>query len=654
MITIQEMSVKIAQAKKEFQAHVKAIEQKTQHADINNTIAARIDCADLLQILHYTINYDFDYELLKITANNIQNKMFFIILAKNNTKLSRTVALKLNFSPEAALSQAVQLNIWLKSKLSNNHKDPKIKLKGHYKCYSNVLSVSATQMSLTDSGLIALKAIQTEQRLRLLDLEFNIHNMLATINNISTPVFKIGLSKSNKMHYEASYGMDLFEFYYKNMQQVNLIKYCKDILQKVAFLHEMGIAHKDIKPDNIIICNGSAYLIDFSSLIVVNKIQEMHFTEGYCPPETLNILRNPIVCTSISVSDITRAYFSNFNQDMYALYVLFSQAIASMQQAPITHEELKFAHKIANLRRDKIIHDNVKQLYKYLFDEPLILSIEPQQQSLLLDLINDLWQQTTAHKIETKIQEMLYKTRLAVSRLYHLLSNHNQFITQTYNKFMQKQKYLTLFFDYMINHLQAIEIFCKQSNDSQHLDIMLEFINCLNLSIKINHSSDKNSSFPCMDKSKFNPTFALKKQCVINPNYKQAGETQQDSALNLAYSKKTDIIFKSDFNVLDNNIELKCQLCIYYVKETFNNHRIYWPNISQYKDKNLSDLSPLLTEHIKNLKLATSFLQLHKNILSTSLMIKLQPTLEFIYKRINEFSKVVEVIQKHRRPFKLY
>ena len=72
-----------------------------------------------------------------------------------------------------------------------------------------------------------------------------------------------------------------------------------DILKGVSALHERGICHKDIKPDNILLCgdNYQSKLIDFGyseyffdENNTKIKLEKYYGTKGYCAPELYKLM----------------------------------------------------------------------------------------------------------------------------------------------------------------------------------------------------------------------------------------------------------------------------------------------------------------------------------------------------------------------------
>jgi serine/threonine protein kinase len=59
----------------------------------------------------------------------------------------------------------------------------------------------------------------------------------------------------------------------------------KHVIEGLAALHEVGLVHRDIKPDNLILVGGVLTISDVGLVTTIDSIDSVAGTEGYLPPE---------------------------------------------------------------------------------------------------------------------------------------------------------------------------------------------------------------------------------------------------------------------------------------------------------------------------------------------------------------------------------
>lgn len=59
----------------------------------------------------------------------------------------------------------------------------------------------------------------------------------------------------------------------------------KDVADGIAYMHNSGFIHMDLKPSNIIISNNRGKIIDLSGAVNISKKnQQSYYTVSYLPP----------------------------------------------------------------------------------------------------------------------------------------------------------------------------------------------------------------------------------------------------------------------------------------------------------------------------------------------------------------------------------
>jgi len=141
---------------------------------------------------------------------------------------------------------------------------------------------------------------------KMLRHEYNIGLKLTHPNIIKTIDIDI---ERNYIMLEHITGIDMFDYLYKNCQEVVnsndkeiactytfLLKKFYDVLSALEYMHDIGIAHRDIKLENILLdtVNNTVKLIDFGQSFEFKRDNSYIYsgdvcgTDGYFPPEYHN------------------------------------------------------------------------------------------------------------------------------------------------------------------------------------------------------------------------------------------------------------------------------------------------------------------------------------------------------------------------------
>lgn len=131
------------------------------------------------------------------------------------------------------------------------------------------------------------------------------HPSLPTVYNIYPTI------EANYIVLEYIHGETLYDRIQDQgpLSQVLAVRYLKQLLAVVEFLHDKGVIHRDIKPHNIMLVENSVYLIDFDAARIFKEESGTDTmivgTRGYAAPEQYGY------------------HQSDFKADIYALGATF-------------------------------------------------------------------------------------------------------------------------------------------------------------------------------------------------------------------------------------------------------------------------------------------------------------------------------------------
>ena len=119
---------------------------------------------------------------------------------------------------------------------------------------------------------------------------------------------------------------------YKRLEVEECWHLAKALLEGVKALHEVGLVHRDIKPDNIIFVNGQPKIADVGLVAPIGSSSGVAGTSGFLPPELLEQKK------------AGRAIIADPRQDLYAVGMTIYCALSgfSPEKMPaITQDLLK-------------------------------------------------------------------------------------------------------------------------------------------------------------------------------------------------------------------------------------------------------------------------------------------------------------------------
>jgi serine/threonine protein kinase len=117
---------------------------------------------------------------------------------------------------------------------------------------------------------------------KIKDTEFDIHRKLCHPNIVQ---FLGRRDYNGKTGLEMELCLDGTLWNYAHQHSSNFVKFMRQVLSALVYLHRRGIMHRDVKPGNILLHNGSARLADFGSAIQAVHSTRRVGTVLYMAPE---------------------------------------------------------------------------------------------------------------------------------------------------------------------------------------------------------------------------------------------------------------------------------------------------------------------------------------------------------------------------------
>lgn len=97
----------------------------------------------------------------------------------------------------------------------------------------------------------------------------------------------------------------------EHIKEVDVVPYVRQICEALLYLHELKIAHLDLKPENIICLSPNSLqvkIIDFGLARYLDDSQQtraIYGTRDYVAPEVLNFDRLTLACDMWSLGVVT-------------------------------------------------------------------------------------------------------------------------------------------------------------------------------------------------------------------------------------------------------------------------------------------------------------------------------------------------------------
>lgn len=212
------------------------------------------------------------------------------------------------------------------------------------------------------------------------------------------------------------------------------LNYMYEIATALQGMHQYGLIHMDIKPGNILIRNGTAYLADFGLSVWENaafqQIPEGLITKGWRPPEMLT-----------GNKKITQG------ADIWSLGITFLQIIASLSENEFTKGRMDSLVK----EPTKLIHlqntcKTGKEFYHAFMRTTTTLEMPPGFWDMVYSMLQPTAKRASIDQIQTQLSQLVGRKRGLMLRgktLREKLCRREQNFLKTVdirNQLMQEQK----------------------------------------------------------------------------------------------------------------------------------------------------------------------------------------------------------------------
>ena len=73
-----------------------------------------------------------------------------------------------------------------------------------------------------------------------------------------------------------------------------LQKYCNDLMSGLKFLRSIGVVHRDIKPGNIVLCNGDLKYVNFGASCKIGQCTGLYGNPSYISPMFIRVIKKGV------------------------------------------------------------------------------------------------------------------------------------------------------------------------------------------------------------------------------------------------------------------------------------------------------------------------------------------------------------------------